>query len=64
MRYTGNVRIVVVFGMGESFGSIWTHNEPWLACISVAHAQHTANVYIRIRSMDISTKKQRLARSE
>ena len=31
--------------MGESFRLIWTHNEPWLACISVAHAQHTANCY-------------------
>ena len=43
MRYTGNVRIVVVFGMGESFGSIWTHNEPWIIHTDVGHAQCTAN---------------------
>ena len=64
MRTPENVTIVVVFGMGESFRSIWTHNGRWLASINVAHAQHTANVHIRIRGMAISTKKQRLARSE
>ena len=35
------MRIVVVFGMGESFRSIWTHNGRWLASISADHAQHT-----------------------
>ena len=39
------MRIVVVFGMGESFRSIWTHNGPWLIHISVDHAQYTANFH-------------------
>ena len=38
------MRIVVVFGMGESFRSIWTHNGRWLASISVDHAQNTCQV--------------------
>ena len=39
------MRIVVVFGMGESFRSIWTHNERWLASINVGHAVHAANFH-------------------
>ena len=45
VRNTGNRRIVVVFGMGESFRSIWTHNGRWLASINVGHAEHTANFH-------------------
>ena len=41
----GNIRMVVFFGIGESFRSIWTHNQQWLTCISVVHAQHTPNFH-------------------
>ena len=32
---------MVVFGMGESFRSIWTHNRPWIIHTDVEHAGHT-----------------------
>ena len=38
--------MVVIFDIGESIRSIWTHNdEPWFTHISVGHAQHTANYH-------------------
>ena len=39
------MRIVVVFGMGESFRSIWTHNRPWIIHTDVDHAQQTASFH-------------------
>ena len=42
---TGNVRMVVIFGMGVSIGSIWTHNRPRFVHNSAGHAQHTANLH-------------------
>ena len=33
--------MVVIFGIGESFRSIWTHNRQWLTWIGVVHAGHT-----------------------
>ena len=45
VRNTGNRRIVVVFGMGESFRSIWTHDRPWIIHTDVDHAQQTASFH-------------------
>ena len=28
--------MVLIFGMGVSIGSIWTHNGPWVTCISIS----------------------------
>ena len=42
---TGNVRMVVIFGMGVSIGSIWTHNRPRFVHNSVGNAQHTVNFH-------------------
>ena len=42
---TGNVRMVVIFGMGVSIGSIWTHNRPRFVHNSVGNAQYTVNFH-------------------